>query len=188
MDDKILIQLLHKNPARAVHELMTLYGGAIATICRNFLYDCTEEDVEEAIADTFINFWKKRESFQWDERYSVKSYLYTIARNVSRDKRRNLKKADIYSLEELNLNLNLPSGQNLELEYEKKEQEAILHTCLEQMKEPDKSVFLYRYFYGYKVSEIGKMLNLPAKKVENILYRGKEKLRKDLLERGICRG
>ena len=53
------------------------------------------------------------------------------------------------------------------------------------MKEPDKSVFLYRYFYGYKVSDVGEILNLPTKKVENILYCGKEKLRSDLFERGI---
>ena len=63
--------------------------------------------------------------------------------------------------------------------------EAILHTCLENMKEPDKSVFLYRYFYGFKIDDIANILNLPAKKVENILYHGKKKLRNYLQERGI---
>lgn len=185
MEDRELIVLLNKDPGRAIHELMNQYGKSIRTICHNFLYDCSEHDVEEAIADTFIHFWKNREKFVLNERYSLKSYLYTIARNVSRDKRRSLKKRDIYSMDELDLHL--VSEQNVEKDYERKEQEAILHTCLEQMKEPDKSVFLYRYFYGYKISEIGKMLHLPPKKVENILYRGKEKLRKELVERGICR-
>ena len=74
---------------------------------------------------------------------------------------------------------------HLENEVERKRCEDMLHTCLEHMKEPDKSVFLYRYFYGYKVKDIGEMLLLSAKQVENILYRGKEKLRKELLERGI---
>ena len=53
------------------------------------------------------------------------------------------------------------------------------------MKEPDKSVFLYRYFYGYKVGDIATLLDIPDKKVTNILFRGKEKLRRDLYERGL---
>ena len=72
---------------------------------------------------------------------------------------------------------------DLEKEFERRQCEAVLHTCLEQMKEPDKSVFLYRYFYGYKRKDIADKLSLSIKQVENILYRGKEKLRKDLLER-----
>ena len=101
MEDRELIVLLNKDPGRAIHELMNQYGKSIRTICHNFLYDCSEHDVEEAIADTFIHFWKNREKFVLNERYSLKSYLYTIARNVSRDKRRSLKKRDIYSMDEL---------------------------------------------------------------------------------------
>ena len=186
MNEKELLQLLNKDPGRAIHEMINAYGDSISTICRNFLYDCSEDDIEETIADTYINFWRNKDKFKLDKRYSLKSYLYAIARNAARDKRRSLKKADIYSMEELELVL--VSKENIEIEYEKKEMEAILHTCLANMKEPDKTIFLYRYFYGYKTGEIGKILNLPVKKVENILYRGKEKLRKDLLERGICHG
>lgn len=183
MNDQEILIMLKKNPEQGIHKLMVLYGGAISTICRNFLYDCSEADVEEAIADTFIHFWKNREKFELKENYSLKSYLYAIARNVARDMRRKQKKADIFSMEELSLEL--PSEYRLENEVERRRSEAILHTCLEEMKEPDKSVFLYRYFYGYKTKDIAELLSLTTKQVENILYRGKEKLRKDLLERGI---
>ncbi len=183
MTDQEILNTLKKNPEQGVHLMMNLYGGAVATICRNFLYDCPEHDIEEAIADTFIRFWKQRNSFELNQRYSLKSYLYAIARNISRDMRRKQKKADIFSLEELSLEL--PSTYNLENELERKQCEAILHTCLENMKEPDKSVFLYRYFYGYGIRDIANLLTLTTKQVENILYRGKDKLRKDLAERGI---
>ena len=186
MKEKRILLLMEKNPEGAIHEMMNFYGDSIHTICRNFLYDCSEDDIEETVADTYINFWRNRKKFKQDEKYSLKSYLYAIARNAARDKRRSLKKADIFSLEELELVL--VSDDNIEMQYEKKEMEAVLHSCLEAMKEPDKTIFLYRYFYGYKTSEIGKMLNLSTKKVENILYRGKDKLRKDLEERGICHG
>lgn len=183
MTDRDLLILIRNNPDKGIHKLMNLYGGSIGTICRNFLYDCSENDIEEAIADTFIKFWKQASTFQLNDKYSLKSYLYAIARNTARDKRRYLKKADIFSMEELALDL--PSDFSTENELVRKEHEAILHTCLENMKEPDKSVFLYRYFYGYKISDIANLLNIPQNKVNNILFRGKEKLRRDLYERGI---
>lgn len=183
MDDQELLELLKKNPNRAIHILLELYGGAVSTICGNFLYDCGKEDIEEAVADTFTNFWKRSCDFVLDNRFTIKSYIYAIARNVSRDKRRKLKKKDIYSMEELSLEF--PGTFSTEQKVEQKELEAILHTCLEKMKEPNKSVFLYRYFYGYKIIDIAKILNISEKKVENILYCGKHALRRELQERGI---
>lgn len=183
MTDQQILNIIRRNPNKGIHKLMNLYGGAISTICKNFLYDCSENDIEEAISDTFINFWKHIDSFNLNDSYSLKSYLYAIARNVARDKRRQLKKADIFSLDELSLDL--PSNYSTENEVIRREHEAILHTCLENMKEPDKSIFLYRYFYGYKIQDIAKVFNISSKSVENILYRGRLKLRSDLFERGI---
>ena len=53
------------------------------------------------------------------------------------------------------------------------------------MKEPDRTIFLLRYFYFFKVKEIAERLELPPKKVENILSRRKKDLEEILLEGGI---
>ncbi|MCI5650092.1 MAG: RNA polymerase sigma factor [Fusicatenibacter sp.] len=183
MGDRELLFLLEQNPEKGIHMLMNLYGGAILTICRNFLYDCSEHDVEEAVADTYIHFWKNRDRFVLDERHSIRSYLYAIARNAARDKRRKQRRQDFFSLDEVALDL--PSDQNVELEYEQKKNQEIVHECLKKMREPDRSVFLYRFFYGFPIREIAEILQLPSKKIENILYRGKDKLRAELLKGGI---
>ena len=59
MTDEQLLLLLRNNPEQGVHEMMRVYGGSVATICRNFLYDFSDHDIEEVIADTFIQFWRK---------------------------------------------------------------------------------------------------------------------------------
>lgn len=186
MTEQELYQLLKRDPEAGIHMLLRMYGGAIKTICKNFLYDGTEEDVEEVMADTVINFWKGLGHFIPDENHSLKSYLYAVARNAARDKRKAMKKTSIFPLEEVLLEL--PSDMDVESDYEKQEQKEILHQCIHEMGEPDRSVFLYRYFYGFKNQEIADMLSLMPKKVENILYRGRHRLKKSLKERGISHG
>ena len=86
MTDQEFLFLLEHDPEAGIHELMQIYGGAIYTICKNFLSDCPESDIEETVADTYIHFWKYRDRFVPDETHSVKSYLYAIARNAARTK------------------------------------------------------------------------------------------------------
>ena len=47
MTDQELLFLLEHDPEAGIHELMQMYGGAIYTICKNFLSECPESDVEE---------------------------------------------------------------------------------------------------------------------------------------------
>lgn len=183
MKEQELIQLMIENPEAGIHEAINHYGGAVETICRNYLYDCQEMDIEEAIADSFIHLWKAKDKIKLDQGKTLKSYLYAIARNVSRDKRRRLGGNSLFSIEEEELQLRAPL--NIENDFVKKSNEEILHDCLNRTEEPDRSVFILRYFYGVKVKEIAIKLKLTPKKVENILFRGKAKLEKLLNERGI---
>ena len=185
MTDQELLFPLEHDPDTGIHKLMQMYGGAVYTICKNFLSDCPESDIEETVADTYIHFWKYRDSFVPDETHSVKSYLYAIARNAARDRRRLLSKQSIFPLEEISLEL--PSEHNVESAYEKQRDEEILHECLRDMTEPDRSIFIYRYFYGFKIKQIAEIIKLPQKKIENTLFRGKEKLRTALKKGGISR-
>ena len=56
---------------------------------------------------------------------------------------------------------------------------------VDNFKEPDRSIFILRYFYFEKVKVIASKLNLSEKKVENILYRSKTKLKEELIKGGI---
>ena len=70
---------------------------------------------------------------------------------------------------------------------EQKEKEQVLHETVAGLEEPERSVFILRYFGFYRIKEIAKRQGLTNKKVENCLYRGKEKLRKALIRKGIER-
>ena len=77
------------------------------------------------------------------------------------------------------------SDISLENEAQRKELRQILHEVIALLGEPDNKVFLYKYFLCMKNKEIANCLQISEKKTENILYRGKGKLKEMLMERGM---
>ncbi len=183
MEDKELIGFIKKDPEYGIHEAMKLYGNAVNTICRSILKDCADGLVDEAVSDTFFKLWKNCDRFSPGKGHSLKSYLYSVARNTAIDIRRK-NGYQILSLDE-DREWNLVSEFSVEHEVEQKTIKETLHQVIRQLGEPDSQVFLYKYFLFLKNKEIAESLNLTEKKVENILYRGKSKLKKLLAERGI---
>ncbi len=182
INEKQILKALKDTPGEGIAMALDTFGGPVKTICRNILFDCSQEDVEEAVADSFVELWKSIGRFRDDGEYSLKSYLYGIARHTALDKRRKLKKeAGTLPVEELIIEADI----DLESDYARKLNESILHHSLSSMEEPIRSIFILRYFYFAKVADIAGRLGLTRKAVENHLYRGKSRLKLELTERGI---
>lgn len=180
--DKKLISLLRKNPEKGLTLALDIYGGSVKTICKNILYDCKSEDIEEAISDTFFKIWKNLDKYKLEKDIPLKAYIYAIARNTALDKRRSLKgNSIVLPIEENYLGVYISVDDN----YDRKINNAIVRDAINNMGEPDKSIFILRYFYYEKVNDIANRLNVSPKKVENCLFRGKDKLKKSLIERGV---
>ena len=176
-----ILRLLQSDPEEGMKQLIELYGGAVMTICRNILFDCAAEDIEEAAADSLVGLWRSAENYREDQGYSLKSYLYGVARHTALDRRRKLKKqASVLPIDELLLE----AADNVEFDYLQKIDSNIVHDSLSVMDEPDRSIFILRYFYFEKVKDIAARLKLAPKLVENRLYYGKNKLRQAFEERG----
>ena len=58
-------------------------------------------------------------------------------------------------------------------------------TSLAELGEPEHGIFLERYYLGRSAKAIAERRGLPQKKVENLLYRGKTKLRQILSKKGV---
>lgn len=185
MEDKTLLRLLKNNPNEGIHKAMELYGKAVNTICRSLLDGCSDGLVDEAVSETFFKLWKGCSHFSPDEGHSLKSYLYSIARNTAIDIRRK-NGYSMVSLDDENA-AELISELMVEEQVEKNEWKSILHQVIQLLGEPDNCVFIYKYFLCMKNRNIAQKLQISEKKVENILYRGKGKMRKMLMERGFTR-
>ncbi len=183
MNDEQLLRLIQLNPDKGIHEAMQLYGRAVNTICRSVLQGYEDGLVDEAVSETFFKLWKNCNQFSLTKGTTLKSWLYSIARNTAIDVRRK-NGNHMVSINDEN-EPELIADFSLENEIQKKELKQLLHEVIKLLGEPDNQVFLCKYFMHMKNKEIANRLQISEKRTENILYRGKAKLREMLTERGM---
>lgn len=184
MEDRKLIKLIIKNPEEGISIALDLYGDSVKTICKSILAGKSDADIEEAIAETFVRLWRYGKSFKPNQNTLLKSYIYSIARNVSVDKLKEMN-GKIVSFESIE-NFDFPNEEwTLEDIVIKKEENSMVKETLYSLNEPERTIFVMRYFYEFKVKEIAERLGLPTKTVENKLHRTKIVLKTKFIEKEV---
>ena len=138
-------------------------------------YLSNEDDMRDAIQETFIRVYKNLGRLQSPESYF--SWIGKIAENCSKDIiAKNGNKASYLEEEESFLFLNNE-------EIEKRDISIDLKKVLEQLPEEQCQLLTYVYYDGFKIKEIAKMQGKPATTVYSQFNAAKKKL-KDLLKLG----
>lgn len=86
MDDRKIIELFFARDEKALSESQKKYGRYCESISKNIL--SSDEDAEEVLNDTLLSAWN---SIPPEEPKSLKTYLGTLARNLSLDRYRKMK-------------------------------------------------------------------------------------------------
>jgi len=179
---KLKKRIMH-NPEKGIAEAIDLYGGQVKTICKNILSEYPPQDIEEAVSQTFVSLWECIDKYKPQKGYTLKSYLYGIARNTALMHRRSYPIDNVVPLDESIGGI----SEAADLKFINEQDEKELHNAVACMEEPARTIFIMKYFYFYKNKEIAERLGLTNKKVENTLLREKKKLRSILQARGVER-
>lgn len=135
-----------------------------------------QEDVEEVASDAFLAVWNHAAEI---EDGKLKSYLAAVTRNLAKNKLRYLHLS--VPLEEEYMILTVP---DVEEELLEKDIRRLTRQAVDNLPEPDRSIFMRYYFLYQKTDEIAAALELNSAAVRQRLSRGREKLKKHLEERG----
>lgn len=180
MDEELILNGLKQSSIKSYEALIDEYSSYVVRVVKkvggNLLL---KEEIEEVSADVFIKCWEKRESMNVEDG-KLKSYLGAMARNHTLNRLRSKGKYELIPLEEDTIDFSTP-----EHEVVQKEDEEILKELMDLLPEPDREIFIRRYFYMEKVLEIGSALGINAQTVATKLFRGKKKLERVLKERGV---
>ena len=136
----------------------------------------TKQDNEDLEQEVYIKAWKNADKYE--ERGSFKSWIATIAKNVSKDylksalfKNSNNTISDDYNLEIVKDKKKSPEDKVLSLERKKRIIEAI-----ESLKPKIKEAILLCEIEGYTYEEASIKLKCPLGTIKSRIFNGKKQL------------
>ena len=175
-DDRAVAALVAKDQS-ALGVIIDKYTAYVGTIVWNIVDGrLSRPEAEEIISDVFIALWYNADKVQEGK---LKGYLAAIARSKALNALRKAK-TDVSLDDDI---LELPTD-GPEDESVKDAEYAALRYAVDDMGEPDRTIFIMHYWFYRKTSEIAAALELSKSTVESKLWRGREKLRHKLTEGG----
>lgn len=137
-------------------------------------------DAEDVAADVFADLivHKNRYSFQC----SLKTYLFSVARNKAIDRLRRRKHTSDADFEETTASI--ADAEDLEEKVVSNELSQTIRSALEEINGDYAEVLRLTYIYGFSGDDISAVMGKSKKQIANLLYRGKESLRIVLEKKG----
>lgn len=133
-----------------------------------------EEAAEDICQETFLKAWKSLRSFSIKRGGTFQAFLFKIARNLIIDLSRKKKE---YSIDEY---LEISSDQELEQDFDAKEQERIMRHALLKLDETDRQIILLRYFEEMDSRDVAEVIGVRDGALRVRTHRILRKLRKIL--------
>ena len=157
-------------------ELMKQYGDPLTLYIDGYLHDVHE--AEELMLDVFAYLFTKKPKLRDG---GFKAYLYKTARHMAL--RRKSKRKLLFSLDEL---ADAPDGRLLVEEVIRtEERNRILHFCMGEINPDYREALYLTYFEGMSYAQAAEVTGKTVKQITNMVYRGKESLRKLLEREGV---
>lgn len=171
MTESEIIAELKKGSSDALCALIDQYIAYVSAIfCRIIGYN-RQEDCEELTADIFIAIWNNRHKLRENK---VKAYIGEITRNKAYNFLRS-KRETLPLDEEI-----LFSGENPQEYAEKRDGSLKLRQALSRLEPRKKELMLRYYFYGQKLKDAAREMNINGSTAKSMLKRGREELREIL--------
>ena len=176
MSEKQMLTGLQSGDERALDAAILTYSRLLWSIARAVLHNIgTTEDMEECVADAFIQLWKSRAAIS-ETRGSIKTWLCIAVKSRAIDRYRKIVRKN-----EVGLGKQIASCKAGLLD---QTMDAVLQreliAAIHALGEPDREIIMRRFYYQQKPKDISIALDLSIRQVENRIYRAKQRLREQL--------
>lgn len=163
---------------RELEKIINKYSKLLWSVSSKILTGIgNEQDVEECIADVFIDLWKEPDKFD-PTKGSLKSWLCLKCKSKSLDRFRKLTSHITDELDEGILTDLMEPGK----EITRREDMKSIRSAVLSLDEPAREIMIRRFFMEQKPAQISEAMDIQIRKVENTIYRTKEKLKEQMGE------
>ena len=183
LTDNEIVELYWQREERAIKETDRKYGSYLHTIAYNIVHD--RLDCEECLNDTYIGTWERIPPARPG---MFKAFVAKIMRNIALDRFRKNRASKrvpselVMSLEELDECI--PSENSPEDIYFVKAIGKVINDYISSLSSRKEFIFVCRYYYSDKISDIAKLLEMSEKTVFRDLVEIREGLRELLAKEG----
>lgn len=163
----------------AMKELIRLYRPGLTFFVYGWLKDSAE--AEEIVEDCFVELVLHPNRFDFTS--SLKTYLFSLARYKTANRRRYLARRHADELDET-----LPSSDaDIVSRVVRSERDATLWRCIGRLKDDYRSALILCYFEDMSYEAIAGVMKKSRKQVANLLSRGRTALKTELEKEGVSR-
>jgi RNA polymerase sigma-70 factor (ECF subfamily) len=184
-DDLHLVRRACGGDVRAFDLLTRKYQGRIYAFCLHLVHNV--EEAEELTQDVFIKLFANLPSFRADAKFST--WLYQIAKNLSLNKLKHLKRRRYY--QQTSLDARREDGEaglevrdeakNIEALFEDIELQTLIQQKIDALREDYRRMLILRDVEGLSYDEIARRMRLTAGTVKSRLHKARLALRESLL-------
>lgn len=183
MEDSQIIDLFFERSERAIDELSKKYGASCMKVAFNVLGN--KEDSEECVNDSFFGVWNK---IPPEKPNPLLVYLLRIVKNLSikRCQYNGAKKrADAFILNIEDFEWVSREEDSTEKKFDTMMISQYIDEFLDMVSEENRMLFVRRYWYFDKISDIAKEAGLKEATVRKRLQRIRDELKFYLLGKGV---
>ena len=146
------------------------------TNIKNIIKMITKEENEDLEQEVYIKAWKNSDKYK--EQGSFKSWINTIAKNVSKDYlKSSYKKQEQNSVSD-DYSLSIVQDKKLtpELKVIKNERQTKIIEAVNSLKPKMRDVIIYSEMMGFTYEECAKKFNCPVGTIKSRIYNAKQEL------------
>lgn len=181
MDDSSIIELYFGRDEQAIRETAAKYGGLCFRVANNIL-GC-REDAEESVNDAYLAVWNAIPPAKPE---NLRAFVCKVVRN------RALKRLEYNTAKKRLSGTLIPFAELEEMltdgspppDVSAEELGKLIGIFLNTQSADARCVFVRRYWYFDKVSDIAKRYSFGESKVKTLLSRTRNRLKKFLIEEG----
>ena len=138
-------------------------------------------EAEDLMQETFFKLITRKPRFK--EKYSFKTWLYTIARNTAVDSLRHRKALTELPLEDAETEQR--DEQDLERSFLLEERKIAVHRALKELNPEYRRILWLVFFEDLSHDEAAAVMKKNARQISNLVYRAKSALRSELEKEGF---
>lgn len=179
INEENFLSKLRKKDDKALEYIIDLYGSFVNGIVRKVLMPLNNDGlIEECISDVFLGVWDNIDRFKGDNK-NFKSWIGAISKYKAIDYYRKYikKKCEGEVVES-----EIASEGVLEDEVIQNIETKKAVNLINELKEPDRSIFIMKFLFGYSSKKISDILNITVSSIDTKISRGRKKLKEKYRE------